>query len=117
MDKIESVFGQEGSQAVALTSDEIAAASAATAEEMASRETELNKGGFVQAMNTAFGGIIASNTYAIKYPLFLPAIETNDWINVQAIIIDANDTSVLTPTQYAAIKAAAIANNIPIVLP
>jgi len=78
---------------------------------------QLNKAGFVQALTTAFGGIVAANTYARTYPLFMPAVESLDWVNVQALIIDASNTGAITPTQYAAIKAAAAANNVPITLP
>jgi hypothetical protein len=71
---------------------------------------------FTQAIKTGLGGIIAANVLATKYPLLSPAIALQNWPDVQALIIDANTNLVINSTQYAAIKTAAAAHNIPITL-
>jgi hypothetical protein len=76
-----------------------------------------NAAGFVSDVKAALGGIIPSNTLAGQYPLFFPAIQSSDWADVQALILDAQIRGIIGSTQYAAIKAAAISNNIPIALP
>ena len=72
--------------------------------------------GFVNTIATALGGVVPANTLAKAYPLLDGAIRNAQWSFVQALIIDAQTTSVITSTEYAAIKAAAAANNIPITL-
>ena len=72
--------------------------------------------GFIDAIATTLGGIVPANTLAKAYPLLDGAIRNAQWSFVQALIIDAQTTSVITSTEYAAIKAAAAANNIPITL-
>ena len=76
-----------------------------------------NRALFITAMTTALGGILAANNYAKAYPLFMPAFDAADWVNASAIIQNALATLVVTPTQYAAIKAAAVTYSIPLTLP
>jgi hypothetical protein len=76
-----------------------------------------NRSGFIAAMNTALGGIIAANNYAKAYPLFMPTFDASDWINASAIIQNALSTAVITSGQYAAIKSASLTYNIPLTLP
>lgn len=73
--------------------------------------------GFQNAVKIALGGIIGANALMVAYPAFLPALEQAQWTDLQALIIDANTTAKITAAQYAAIKAAATANNIPVTLP
>jgi hypothetical protein len=72
---------------------------------------------FAQDVKTAMGGIVAGNALMKLYPAFFPAISTEEYPDVQALIIDAQTTGALTTAQYAAIKNAAITDNIPITLP
>ena len=72
--------------------------------------------GFIDAMGVALGGPIPANDLAKPYPLLDGAIRNSNWPFVQALIIDAQTTSVITSTEYAAIKAAATAHNIPVTL-
>jgi hypothetical protein len=72
--------------------------------------------GFIQAIKTALGGIMASNTLAIAYPLFFSAVQSGAWLDVQALIIDAHTKTLLTDTQYSAFKAAAVTYNVPVTL-
>ena len=78
---------------------------------------QANPPGFQMAVKTALGGIIGANALMVAYPAFLPALEQAQWLDLQALIIDANTTAKITSVQYASIKSAATANNIPIVLP
>jgi len=73
--------------------------------------------GFQNAIKTALGGILGANALMVSYPAFMPALQQGIWADLQALIIDANTTAKITAAQYSAIKAAATANNIPIVLP
>lgn len=73
--------------------------------------------GFIQSIKSGLGGIVAANSLAIRYPLFFAAVSSAQWPDVQALILDAQSKSVINPTQYAAIKSAAAANNIPVSLP
>lgn len=73
--------------------------------------------GFVLDVKAAMGGIVASNTLAKAYPLFQPALGNGVWADVQALVIDAHATLVLSDAQYAAIKSLAVKHNIPIALP
>lgn len=75
-----------------------------------------NPSGFTQAIKTAMGGIIGTNALMVAYPAFFPAVQQQDWVDVQALVIDANTTAKITPTQYLDIKAAATQFNIPITL-
>ena len=72
--------------------------------------------GFIQAVKTGLGGIVAANQLSVAYPLFFAAATSSDWADVQALVIDAQAKSAINSTQYAAIKSAAAANNIPITL-
>ena len=76
-----------------------------------------NPEGFAQAIKTALGGIVGANALAVPYPLFFAAVQLSDWEGVQALIEDAQAEAVVNAAQYAAIKAAALTNNIPVTLP
>ena len=76
-----------------------------------------NPEGFAQAIKTALCGIVGANALAVPYPLFFAAVQLSDWEGVQALIEDAQAEAVVNAAQYAAIKAAALANNIPVTLP
>lgn len=73
--------------------------------------------GFLSDVIALFGGAVAINTVAKQYPVLLPALNNGNWPVLQALIVDANTKALITPTQYAAIKAAVTARNIPITLP
>jgi len=75
-----------------------------------------NPVGFTQAIKSELGGIVAVNTLVVAYPLFFDAVATQQWADVKALIIDAKAKNVVSTIQYAAIKAAATAFNIPITL-
>jgi hypothetical protein len=70
--------------------------------------------GFTQALKTALGGIIGANAIAVAYPLFFTALQTSEWDDVQALLIDAKTKTLLTTDQYAEIKTLAETYNIPI---
>jgi len=76
-----------------------------------------NADGFIAACKSALGGIAGANALMVAYPAFFPAVQSAAWPDVQALILDAQSTARITATQYAAFKAAATANNIPLVLP
>jgi hypothetical protein len=71
---------------------------------------------FIQSVKTAVGGILAANALMTVYPAFFPAIQQQQWQDVQALIIDAHSKNVINDGQYAAIKAQAATNNIPVTL-
>ena len=73
--------------------------------------------GFEQAIKTGVGGIVAANALARAYPLFFAAVQSGQWADVQALILDAQTTGAITPTQYAEFQAAATSFNIPVTLP
>jgi hypothetical protein len=73
--------------------------------------------GFINALKAGQGGIVNANKLARAYPLFYSALENGAFDDVQALIIDAHTTAVLTDAQYASFKQAAAANYIPITLP
>lgn len=75
-----------------------------------------NQKEFIKDIQFALGGIINANALAVAYPLFLGAIQNNDWDDVQILIIDAKNKSVITTDQYNSIKLVAAKNNIPISL-
>lgn len=72
---------------------------------------------FIDKLKAAMGGIIASNTLARAYPLFYPAVQQQIWPDVEALIIDAHSTAVLSDDQYAAFKQLALDSHLPITLP
>ena len=76
-----------------------------------------NTSGFITACKTAMGGIVGANTLALKYPLWLPALQSSDWTDAQALMIAAHTAGDINATEYAAMQAAVTANNIPITLP
>ena len=76
-----------------------------------------NVPGFVAALKNAMGGIVASNSLAKAYPLFYPALETGQFADAQALIIDAHTTGVLSDKQYAAFGQFAATYHLPITLP
>lgn len=78
----------------------------------------LNGARFEATLKTSvFTTFAIRNALAIQYPLFVLAMRDGNWPDVQAAILDANAKLLITPTQYATIKQAAIDNAIPIVLP
>lgn len=95
--------------------DAVIAAQAAAAQAAAALLPDPN--GFTSALKAAMGGIVGANALMISYPAFFPAVQQQDWVDVQALIIDANTTAKITSTQYIAFKAAATQFNIPVVLP
>ena len=68
--------------------------------------------GFIQAVKIGLGGIVAVNGLATIYPLFFPAVQSQNWADTQALLNDALSKSVITSTQKTAILAAATAFNI-----
>ena len=72
---------------------------------------------FAQAVKTGLGGILVANQLMTLYPAFFPAIQTQNWADLQTLILDAKAKAVITLVQYTAIKTAAGAFNIPVVLP
>jgi hypothetical protein len=71
---------------------------------------------FVAAVKVAVGGIIGANTLMCVYPALMPAIDAQDWSDLQLLIEDAKTTGTITAAQYDAFKAAATANHIPVAL-
>jgi hypothetical protein len=72
---------------------------------------------FAQAVKTGLGGILVANQLMTLYPAFFPAIQTQNWADLQTLILDAKAKLVITLAQYTSIKTAAGAFNIPVVLP
>jgi hypothetical protein len=72
--------------------------------------------GFAQAVKVGMGGILAANALMVAYPAFFPAIQTQAWSDVQALVADAKAKATITTAQYNAIKAAAGTFNIPVAL-
>lgn len=73
--------------------------------------------GFLIALKTAMGSVVAANVLAVAYPLFFTAISLQEWSDVLALIVDAHSKGVLSAVQYADFGAAVAAFNIPIILP
>jgi len=69
--------------------------------------------GFIQAVKTGLGGIVAVNNLATLYPLFFPAVQAQNWADVNLLLADALSKSVISAAQKTAILAAATAFNIP----
>lgn len=76
-----------------------------------------DKVNFLSDLTSIFGGAVGMNAYIKSYPFMLPAYDINDWATVQALIIDAHNTSVITLAQYSNIKTAAWNRHIPLTLP
>ena len=79
-----------------------------------------NTAQFIQDSKSAVGGIsaLATNASLAGMALFLyDAITTQNWPDATTLLVGAQSSSLLSPTAYSAIKASAIANNIPITLP
>ena len=70
--------------------------------------------GFINAVKAALGGIVAVTHLARSYPLFLDAIQQQEWIDVKALVQDALITGVLSPAQVTAILGIAAQYHIPI---
>lgn len=70
--------------------------------------------GFLQAVKTGIGGIIAANRLAVAYPLYFATIMTAEWADLEALTIDAKARVILTAEQYEEIKVLAAHYNIPI---
>ena len=92
-------------------------AAAAQAAEAAKQAALPNPQGFVQAVKTGLGGIVAANALSVAYPLFFAAVNALEWADVQELILDAQSKAIVNPAQYAELKAAAAQFNIPITLP
>ena len=73
--------------------------------------------GFQTALKEALGGIVAANELATKYPLFQAALDTENFGDVQALIVDAHATGAIDTQQYAAIKQLAAQHSVPVTLP
>lgn len=71
---------------------------------------------FIQGIKTALGGIVSTNELASSYPLLYPAIQNGAWVDVEALIKDAQQKGVMTTQQYNLIKTASINCNLPITL-
>lgn len=74
-------------------------------------------GGFVEELKLAMGGIVASNGLARAYPLFYPALQAGNWVDLQALIVDARTSGVLSAAQYTAMKDLAAKHHLPVTLP
>lgn len=73
--------------------------------------------GFVDGIKEALGGIVAANVIARMYPLFYSSLQAGNFADVEALILDADSTGVLSKPQYAAFKELAITHRIPVTLP
>lgn len=78
--------------------------------------THPDPAGFAQAVKVGMGGILAANALMVTYPAFFPAIQTQVWADVQALVLDAKAKSAISLAQYNAIKSAAVQFNIPVTL-
>jgi hypothetical protein len=107
--KITGVFNNEQSYAIEVLAD--------NSPELLALSQVPDSTGFAQAVKQGVGGILAANALMVVYPAFFPAIQAQQWVDVQALILDANSRSVITSAQYTAIKTAAVAYHIPLVLP
>jgi hypothetical protein len=76
-----------------------------------------NVQGFKDDLKAAMGGAVAANLLARTYPLFYAALQEGVWADVQALILDAKATAVLSAAQYAAFQALAAKHALPVVLP
>jgi hypothetical protein len=76
-----------------------------------------NVQGFKDELKLAMGGAVAANLLARTYPLFYAALQEGVWPDVQALILDAKATGVLSAAQYGAFQALAAKHAIPVVLP
>lgn len=73
--------------------------------------------GFLADLKGLVGGAVNLNTLAKQYPILLSSINNGNWSDLQALILDANSSAKITPTQYASIKTFAANRHIPITLP
>ena len=73
--------------------------------------------GFAQAIKVGVGGIVEANALAVAYPLFFDAVSLGNWPDVTALILDAQQKGILSPSQYAEFQAAAQQFNTGMVLP
>jgi len=73
--------------------------------------------GFISDLKAAMNGIVAANALAKAYPLFYPALDTGQFADAQALIIDAHATGVLSDLQYGAFQQLAAKHHLPITLP
>lgn len=73
--------------------------------------------GFAQVIKTSLGGVVGANALMKLYPAFFPAVQTLQWADVQALILDAKANNIINSDQYAAFQSAASQYNIPITLP
>lgn len=73
--------------------------------------------GFKDDLKVLIGPISEWNRLAKESPLFLRFLDAQDWPTVQALLIDAKERAVITPTLYTNIKTAAANRGLPITLP
>src|ERR1035437_336659 len=75
-----------------------------------------NPPGFGLVVKDVLGGAVLAAIGPFPYAAFLFALQTSSWGDVGALLAYAQAHATLNITQYTAIKAAAVVNNIPIVL-
>jgi len=63
------------------------------------------------------GGIFVLNNLLKHYPAFTDSFNMQIWIDVDALVVDAMTTNVITLTQYNAFQTAFDSNGIPVTLP
>jgi len=73
--------------------------------------------GFMEAVKAALGGVVGANALARAYPLFLPALQQSNWVDLTALIVDAHTHGLLSDQTYAGFGALATQYNIPVTLP
>ncbi len=71
---------------------------------------------FIDDSKAAFGGIAGLIPLAGLATLFFSAVQGQDWQGVQDLISAAKASAAINAAQFAALKSAAIENNIPITL-
>ena len=76
-----------------------------------------NPAAFEQAVKTSLGGIIGANALMVAYPAFMPALQQQDYADLQVLILDAHTKGLLTAAQYASIQAANTQFNLGMALP
>ena len=78
-----------------------------------------NVAGFIQALKTVIGLTkIAATPMLSNYATWVfNALAIGQWTDAQTLIITANTTLIISPTEYAAIKSAVTQFNLPMTLP
>lgn len=74
--------------------------------------------GFITDCKSVLGGILplVNPTLGVPALLLFDALNRSDWTDAQALLNAVSQTLLLTPDQWAAVKAAAVARNIPVEL-